>query len=172
MLIDVKDWRIEAPVTLALCYGLRRGECLGITAQDIDIKNSILHIQRTRSRERGQDIITPCKTDKSNRFILIRPEHAEMITGKAGQEMQKLTPEMLNKEFNNFTRLYSYPNVRFHDLRHSYATLMMKKGINPKIVSTVLGHSKVDTTLDIYSHPDVSMQKICLDVFQNPPTPF
>ena len=57
-----------------------------------------------------------------------------------------------------------FPEIRFHDLRHSYATLMLKKGINPKIVSSVLGHSGVGITLDIYSHPDVSMQQRCLEV--------
>ncbi len=166
MLIDVKGWRIEAPVTMALCYGLRRGECLGIKAQDIDIKNNILHIQRTRSWEYGRHTVTPCKTDKSNRYILINTEHAIMLTGYAEERARELTPQSLDKEFNKFISLYSYPDIRFHDLRHSYATLMLKKGINPKIVSTVLGHSKVDTTLDIYSHPDVTMQQACLDAMK------
>ena len=44
------------------------------------------------------------------------------------------------------------PKIRFHDLRHSYATIMMENGVNPKIVSEVLGHASVDITLDIYSH--------------------
>ena len=57
--------------------------------------------------------------------------------------------------------------LRFHDLRHSYATLMLQKGINPKIVSQILGHSSVSVTLDIYSHPPVDVQIVCLDVFES-----
>ena len=57
--------------------------------------------------------------------------------------------------------------LRFHDLRHSYATLMLQKGINPKIVSQILGHSSVSVTLDIYSHPPVDVQSVCLDVFES-----
>lgn len=56
--------------------------------------------------------------------------------------------------------------LRFHELRHSYATLMLQKGINPKIVSQILGHSSVSVTLDIYSHPPVSVQSVCLQVFE------
>ena len=68
----------------------------------------------------------------------------------------------LEHRFKKFLQKYDFPQIRFHDLRHSYATLMMSKGVNPKIVSMILGHSGVDVTLDIYSHPDVSMQRICL----------
>ena len=57
--------------------------------------------------------------------------------------------------------------LRFHDLRHSYATFMLQKGINPKIVSQILGHSSVSVTLDIYSHPPVDVQSVCLDVFES-----
>jgi integrase len=53
--------------------------------------------------------------------------------------------------------------MRFHDLRHSYATWMLAENVNPKIVSSVLGHANVGITLDIYSHPNVSMQAACLD---------
>lgn len=53
--------------------------------------------------------------------------------------------------------------IRFHDLRHSYATLMLRQGVNPKIVSTVLGHSCIAITLNIYSHPDIRMQAVCLE---------
>ena len=62
---------------------------------------------------------------------------------------------------------YFSKGLRFHDLRHSYATLMLQKGINPKIVSQILGHSSVSVTLDIYSHPPVDVQSVCLDVFES-----
>lgn len=163
----VKEWKaLEIPVTMALCYGLRRGECLGIIPKlDLDVINHILHIQRTRTRENGVDIVTPCKTKRSNRTILIQPEHVKMLLDTKEEYACSLTPSTLDKLFKDFMTTYDFPQIRFHDLRHSYATLMLAKGVNPKIVSSVLGHSDIGTTLDIYSHPDVSMQQICLDAF-------
>lgn len=167
MLLCAVGTNLEVPITLALCYGLRRGECLGIrTNTDLDIKNRVLHIQRTRSTENGKEVITPCKTKKSNRYILISAEDTELLTKQTGYYACGLTPAKLDKYFQDFIELHDLPKLRFHDLRHSYATFMLSKGINPKIVSTVLGHSRIDTTLDIYSHPDVDMQGVCLEVMK------
>ncbi len=166
MLALIKGTIIEAPVTMALCYGLRRGECLAITKEDIDKETNILHIRKTRYKEHGCTVITPCKTEESKRYILLEPTHTKMLLGEAGRQLPELSPDMLNYHFKQFLKQNAFQEIRFHDLRHSYATLMMKKGVNPKIVSAILGHSKIDTTLDIYSHPDVSMQQICIDMIR------
>lgn len=167
MLECVKGTEVEIPVTLALCYGLRRGECLGIQPkEDLDDINNVLHIQRTRSVENQKETVTPCKTKKSNRYILLNPKHTKLLTETKGSYACALTPAMLDKKFQELVKRNNFPKIRFHDLRHSYATLMMAKGINPKIVSTILGHSRIDTTLDIYSHPDINMQKACLEAMK------
>lgn len=164
MLLCSKGTELEVPIMLALCYGLRRGECLGIrTDIDLDTKNHILHVQRTRSIENGKETVTGCKTKKSNRYILIATEDVNLLKKQTGYYACELTPAKLDKLFGDFLEIYNFPKIRFHDLRHSYATLMLSKGINPKIVSSVLGHSRIDTTLDIYSHPDVGMQVVCLN---------
>ncbi|MBQ9802654.1 MAG: tyrosine-type recombinase/integrase, partial [Clostridia bacterium] len=75
------------------------------------------------------------------------------------------SPKTLDLNFKRFMDLNNLPVIRFHDLRHSYATFMLYKGVNPKIVCNVLGHSSVKVTLDLYSHPDVSMQAVCLDAW-------
>lgn len=162
---------IEAPVLLSLCYGLRRGECLGIIPEkDISIGRGVLHIQRTRSVERGREVVTPCKTEKSNREILLDPEIMKRIfrirklTG--GKYLCNLSPASLGKQFKKLLQSAGLPPIRFHDLRHSYATYMLEYGVNPKIVSSVLGHSSVSVTLDIYSHADVRMQSVCLEAFR------
>ena len=171
MLEAVQGTSLAVPVTMALCYGLRRGECLGIIPVfDLDVKQSTLHIQRTRSVENKKTVITPCKTDQSDRFILLRPQHVQLLERAAALPDSNglactLTPMQLEHRFKRLLDEHDFPQIRFHDLRHSYATLMLAKGVNPKIVSSVLGHSGVDVTLDIYSHPDVSMQKVCLDAF-------
>lgn len=164
---------LEAPIILALCYGLRRGECLGIIPElDLDQDHAILHIQRTRGVENGREVITPCKTDSGNRKILLDREHCDFFGRVAAVNavledsdyLCPVTPSILDSQFARFLQKYDLPRMRFHDLRHSYATYMLSRGVNPKIVSGVLGHSDVAVTLDIYSHPDLSMQKVCLDV--------
>lgn len=165
---QIKGTNIEIPVTMALCYGLRRGECLGlIPSLDLDAKNNVLHVQRSRSVERGGLIVTPCKTKHSNRHILLKPEHSRLLLRSClpGQYAYDASPKTLDNNFKKFMELNNLPLIRFHDLRHSYATYMLYKGVNPKIVSGVLGHSSVKVTLDLYSHPDVSMQSVCLDAF-------
>lgn len=165
---QIKGTNIEIPVTMALCYGLRRGECLGlIPSLDLDTKNNVLHVQRSRSVEKGSIILTPCKTKNSNRHILLKPEHTRLLLRSClpGNYTYEGSPKMLDLNFKRFMDLNDLPMIRFHDLRHSYATFMLYKGVNPKIVSSVLGHSSVKVTLDLYSHPDVSMQSVCLDAF-------
>ena len=166
MLTLTSSTPLEVPVTLALCYGLRRGECLGvIPALDLDPRDRVLHVQRTRSVEHGATVVTPCKTDKSNRRILLAEPHAEMLRAlmqSAERYACPLTPNALEWRFKAFLREHQFPAIRFHDLRHSYATFMLSQEVNPKIVSTVLGHSGVAITLDIYSHPSVRMQEVCL----------
>lgn len=164
----VKGTSIEIPITMALCYGLRRGECLGIIPwTDVDARNNVLHIQRTRSVEKGGSLVTPCKTKHSNRHILLKPEHTQLLLHELQPDhyAYPFSPTVLDQTFKRFTEICGLPQIRFHDLRHSYATFMLYKGINPKIVSSVLGHSSVKVTLDLYSHPDISMQAACLDAF-------
>ena len=165
MLLSASGTDLEVPITLALCYGLRRGEILGIIPVfDVDLKRSVLHVQRTRTVEQKKMVLTDCKTQNSNRHVLISPTHMMRLLKLSGDSfLCELTPMQLEYRFKRFLMKYNFPKMRFHDLRHTYATFMLSKGVNPKIVSTVLGHSGVGVTLDIYSHPDVSMQQICLD---------
>lgn len=158
---------LRLPVVLALKYGMRRGEVLGLKWSDIDVVQSTVHVQRTRGVENGTEVITPCKTESGNRFILLAQNDLYSLFDGAPAEgyMVRYSPFMLDKAFKAYLAANNLPRIRFHDLRHSYATYMLSCGVNPKIVSEVLGHSSVDVTLDIYSHPDVSMQFACLKAF-------
>lgn len=159
---------LHLAIRLALRYGMRRGEVLGIRPEtDLDHQRHILHVQRTRTIENGTETVTPCKTKHSNRYILLTEEDTRALRSKKNGYAVPLTPTQLDKQFKTFLRIGGFPNIRFHDLRHSYATLMLSKQVNPKIVSAVLGHSGIAITLNIYSHPDTSMQKVCLEVFNN-----
>lgn len=165
-MLDAADgWDdIDLAIRLALRYGLRRGEILGIRPEtDLDYLNNTLHIQRTRTVENGQEVVTPCKTKNSDRYILLFDEDAAHLDTRTGYAVP-LTPPQLDFRFRQFLAQHQFSPMRFHDLRHTYATYMLSKGVNPKIVSSVLGHSGIAITLNIYSHPDVSMQRSCLEV--------
>ena len=166
----------EFPAILLAChYGLRRGECAALTTQDI-IGNT-LRICKTTSQIRGLTVTTTPKNDKT-RYIKLSLDDANslkeynslrqankdslLIRGLNGETV---TPNAINKRLRKHLRELELPRIRFHDLRHSYATIMMQNGVNPKIVSTVLGHSSVDITLDLYSHCYIDMQDACLQVF-------
>lgn len=159
---------LELPVILAACYGLRRGEVLGLKADDYDATEGVLHVQRTKSTVSGSQFVTPCKTENGDRYILIAESHRRLFEGNTGNEvLVPLTQYQLNNRFSRLALRLGYQGLRFHDLRHSYATLMMKEGVNPKIVSSVLGHCDVSVTLEIYSHPDIESQHACLNTLEN-----
>ena len=155
---------IRSAVVLAGFYGLRRGEILGIRPkEDYNPDTHTLHIQRTVTEVNRKEVITPCKTASSDRFVLIAPEDACIFTDCRTERLYQYTSSMLDHAFKRaLASCEGLPRIRFHDLRHSYATWMMDSDINPKIVSSILGHSSVKVTLDLYSHPQVSMQARCL----------
>lgn len=159
---------LKLAVRLSLRYGLRRGEVLGlIPEKDLDLCERTIHVQRSRTVERGEEILTPCKTKHSNRRILILETDALDLSAILHGYAVPLTPTQLDKRFRALLKQEQLPPIRFHDLRHSYATLMLQRGVNPKIVSTVLGHSCISITLNIYSHPDVRMQSVCLEALED-----
>ena len=168
LLAVTKNTDMYIPVMLAVRYGLRRGEVLGIMPKlDVDFPARTLHVQRTLTVENGKKQITSCKTSNSDRRLLLADQ--DVLTLKKSENKQflvNISPNMIDKKFKSIIQKYDFPDIRFHDLRHSYATYMLSQGVNPKIVSQVLGHSGIDITLDLYSHPDVSMQKVCLQALQ------
>lgn len=168
------------PISLILLTGLRRGEALGLKWSDIDFENKVLHVQRSATPVKGGYHFSPCKTEKSNRFLSL-PDIAVSVleNWKMYQSEFYLTIDNFNPDdyvFYNYTckilscsairRYYkkalqdcNLPDIRIHDLRHSYATLLLKKNIAPKVASKMLGHSDTRTTLDIYTHVLTNMQE-------------
>lgn len=169
------DSDIKLIILFMICYGMRRGECLGLRYSDL--AEDVLSIRRTTQFTNGRFLTTDCKTEKSKRDILLMPEHLPYIEAYNSEREKnpegflmrrkdgsRITQNIVQREFKRFLERLELPNIRLHDLRHSYATMMMRNGVNPKIVSSVLGHSSIGITMDLYSHADVSMQKACLDV--------
>lgn len=156
---------------LAIHTGMRIGEILGLRWKDIDEVNKTIHITQTLVRIGGKVFFQEPKTKNSRRQIAIT---SQLLTELKKHKLRQSTeadlvvttelgtpynPRNLLRVFDRLIKKAEVPKIRFHDLRHTHATLLLKLGENPKIVSERLGHSKVSITLDVYSHVLPDMQK-------------
>ncbi|MFD2671792.1 site-specific integrase [Marinicrinis sediminis] len=174
--------RYSLAIRLALFTGMRQGEVLGLRWKAIDFDNKMISITHTASHD-GKEIRSKTKTKSSRRSIPIDEEtlkelvrHRKLINEerKTVPDYQDndlvfctstgriCTPRNLMRAFYDFLKENKVPKIRFHDLRHTHATLLLRSGINPKIVSERLGHSSVKITLDTYSHmlPDIQEKAV------------
>lgn len=172
---------VYLPVMLASRYGLRRGEIMGLKASDFDFSAGTLTVSRSAVYIGSEFTVTDCKSAFSRRIIKLDPDDCRYISCFIGHQLQLslvtadgfiysfdgrqvVQQHVIDREFKKLLKQLELPKIRFHDLRHSYATYMLKAGVNPKTVSSVLGHSSVSVTLDIYTHFDLSAQDACLSV--------
>jgi integrase len=167
--------RLEALYILAIHCGLRQGELLGLKWEDIDFERGMLHVRRTLSAAKsGPRFVLP-KTAKSCRSVNLTPTSIEALkhhSKRQAEEMTKadtlyqdqglvfaslvgtpLSRRNLTRSFKALLRRAGLPHTtRFHDLRHTCATLLVGRGFNGKLVQELLGHSTIAITLDTYSH--------------------
>lgn len=169
---------------LALTTGMRQGEILGLRWRDIDFYNHSLTINQVLSHD-GKEMIKGAKTKTSNRTIdlsdstiKILKTHKKIIIqeklnsiGYQDFDLVFCTPigtpvhpsNLRNRTFNKLIEKAKIPKIRFHDLRHTHATLLLSKGVNIKVISERLGHSNIRITLDTYSHMLPTMQKDAIE---------
>lgn len=182
LLEQVKAHRLEALLTLALTTGMRRGELLGLHWQDINFEGCSLRVNRAVSYTKSHGFIeTEPKTAKSRRTIMLPVFVIEvLLKHRSQQEDQRreaggawierglvftnaegnyLNESSMLKTFKRLLEKCGLPRMRFHDLRHSAATILFSWGTHPKVVQEILGHSQISMTLDVYSHMLPSMQE-------------
>lgn len=179
LLERMKGHMYYLPVLMAVTTGMRRGEILALRWQDVDLETGNVRVRRTVQELKGGITFKEPKTAKSRRTVKLpadvlqalqkhRTKQAEdkLFLGAQYQDNglvfaefsgKPIRPSRLTMSFGQFARKMGY-NMRFHDLRHTHATLLLKAGVNPKVVSERLGHSTVGTTLDVYSHVLPDMQ--------------
>lgn len=140
--------------------GMRIGELLALTKEDIDFENKTIRINKTYLRLKNKDIITPPKTPKSNRIIdiddnlllLIKEYINKLYDLKDNDRLFPVTKFFFNYRLKTGIKKTNLKEIRIHDLRHSHASLLIHLGVNIVLISKRLGHEKVQTTLNIYSH--------------------
>ncbi|MFL5696617.1 MAG: tyrosine-type recombinase/integrase [Ktedonobacteraceae bacterium] len=185
LLKAVNNHRLKILFVLALATGMRLGELLCLKWQDIN--DGSLQVRRTLYYVSKVGFVeAEPKTEKSRRNIIlpafvleelkqhrIRQLEERLKAGEAWQEHNLvictviggyISPgDISSKLLRNILQKAGLPRIRFHDLRHSAATLLLSMGVHPKVVQELLGHSQISMTMDIYSHVLPTMQKEAME---------
>ena len=140
--------------------GVRIGELLALTPMDIDLENNVIHINKSYQRLNRKDVITEPKTPRSIRDISIPDFLAEDIRDyleslynpDSEGRIFPFTKHFLENEMKRGCKESGVKKIRIHDLRHSHASLLVSLGFSPVEISDRLGHEKIETTIDTYSH--------------------
>jgi integrase len=181
-----KGDRFEAIFTVALSLGLRLGEIIGLRWQDVDLNAGTLTVNQTIYRVRGKGVIAAApKTERSRRTLHLPESVVSALRSHRARQLQERlaagrdwkdtglvfasrvgTPVDQRNLFRAFKALLAkagLPDVRFHDLRHSAASLLLAQGVPMRAVMELLGHSSISTTADIYSHVMPAMMREVAD---------
>ena len=140
--------------------GMREGELLALSPADIDLDNKTISINRTYQRIGGKDVFTSPKTRKSKRKIPIPDflcqELSDYIQSRymldADERLFPVTKSYLSHEMIRGCKNTGVKKIRIHDIRHSHASLLINQGCDALVLADRLGHEKVSTTLNTYSH--------------------
>jgi integrase len=189
LLTGLRGHPLELPAALAIATGARRGELLALRWRDLTDDYRHARIERTLQPTSDGLIYELPKTARSRRNLALpafvnpylqaqrRDQHRRQAKLGASWhnhdliidrgDGRPLNPDTLSTGWSRVIRQRKLPKLRFHDLRHSHATLMLVQGVHPKIVSERLGHASIGITLDTYTHVLPSLQQQAADAFDD-----
>ncbi len=155
-----------------LTTGMRRGEICGLKWEDFDEKTGRLHIRRSvANRTRGGVKVGETKTARGTRTIQLPPSTIELLKARKKKSYSDwifrnptvpelpISPRFAYHRMKTLLRYAELPMIRFHDLRHTFATHALTAGVDAKTLSGILGHTNASFTLDTYTHVTTDMQK-------------
>lgn len=170
----VKGTNAETAVMLASYYGLRRSEICGLKWDAIDFEHKTIEIKSTTVRVTTVIREDNTKSDSSHRILILIPEveqHLKELRAKQAEDKEfygntyvetdyvlrwdngePYLPDYISSQFAKLLKDNNMPHIRFHDLRHSFASALLAEGVSMKAVQELLGHSDFSTTANIYSH--------------------
>lgn len=174
-------------VELTLRTGLRKGEVLALRWTDLDLEQGVMSIRQTLQRdpETGKPVFYPTKTEASQRRVVLPCEciaslreqrarqNAEQVAAGEGWREHGLvftrpdgtpiTPSTVNRHFGRLCDAAGIRRIRFHDLRHSCATLLLEQGVDLATIKDLLGHSQIHITADVYAHVRPRLQRDAIE---------
>lgn len=176
------DERLHGLWVLLATTGLRLGEATALRWGDIDFVEKRLSVKRTLQRQRGAGLVfAEPKTSRSRRMIHLSARALLALRGHRHDQVAErlalgpawdegdlvfchenghpLDPSFVDRSFHAALDHAGLPRLRVHDLRHTAATLLLERGVHPKVVQEMLGHSTITLTLDTYSHVAPAMHK-------------
>jgi integrase len=182
--------RLEALYVLAVTTGLRQGELLGLKWDDVDLDEGTLRVRRTLTTAKGGPLLAAPKTKGSRRTVRLSQTALQALKSHLNCQLGEIeevgdrwrenglifaseTGEPLDRRlitthrFKPLLKRAVLPEIRFHDLRHTCATLLLSKNVNPKVVSEMLGHASIAITLDTYSHVLPTMQESAAEAMED-----
>jgi len=176
-----KDNYYYPVIYTAVSSGLRQAELLGLRWRDLDLDMLSISVSQVLYKRRGVCQFKEPKTSHSRRRVAMTPklalylreyrEERELLYLELGRQLtlddlvftsvegNPIDPGVLSHAFGRMARQAGLENVRFHDLRHTFASLMLLRGAKPKVISEALGHASVAFTMDVYSHIIEGMQE-------------
>jgi len=175
LLAAARDDRLEALYVLAVSTGMRQGELLALKWKDVDLENARLSVRRTITKSGGRLLLGEPKTKNSRRTIHLTDASVRALREHLARQVAQIervgdlyrdeglvfasevrtlmNPTNLRKRsFAALLKRADLQPIRFHDLRHTCATLLLTRNVHPKYVQELLGHANIAITLDTYSH--------------------
>ena len=161
-----------------LATGLRRGELLGLKWEDLDLDRGDLRVKRQIARINGEVVEAPLKTKNAYRTLPLAKDTIDVLN----QQKKKvggcpwvfpsptggpMSPDSVLHMLHRVLKRAGLPMVRFHDLRHTFATLALQNGVDVKTVSGMLGHYSAGFTLDTYAHVTTSAQRQAAEAMES-----
>lgn len=168
-------------IYICLCSGLRIGEICALQWEDIDLHAGVIRISKTIQRIytknrygcRTEVVIDSAKTMSSMRIIPIVKELKAILLSRCkyidgdnyvlSNSRHPMEPRTYRNYYNRLMKELQMPKMKFHSLRHSFATRCIESQCDYKTVSALLGHSNISTTLNLYVHPDMEQKQRCVE---------
>ena len=162
---------------IELATGLRRGELLGLKWEDIDLERGTIQVRRQIARIDGEVVEAPLKTKNSYRSVSIGHDAVEILKEQRRKTNSEyvfpsstggpISPDSVLHMLHRVLERAGLPRIRFHDMRHTFATVALQNGVDIKTVSGMLGHYSAGFTLDTYAHVTTQAQRQAADTMAN-----